>query len=456
MYNIVLAMPRMSFVLLLFAGGALSQAPAQKTPAPVSVTREFPLGSITVEGNQIHSTAAIVAASGLKLGSPGSSTIFDAARDRLIASGYFDMVSYQFKPAKDGAGYAVTFEVQEIETLFPIRIDGLPATVEEITAFLKSKDPLFTGKMPGTPQVLKRTATEIQQYLETEGHPGEVAGRVISPAVETFAIDFTPIRGLPAVSAVSFEGSRLIPAVDLHNKISEVAFGQPFTEEGFRALLESQILPLYESKGYMRVSFPKITAERSTEVTGVDVKVTVDEGVEYKLTRVTVRGESAAESARIIKMAKLPQMTVANFDDIVQAAKRVQDSMRHQGFLDARVTTDKKIDEAKKTVEFFLVVDGGPAYTLGKLTVNGLGLDGEAAIRKLWSVKPGDPFPEGYGDYFLSKVKEEGFFDNLGETKAKVDIKADMHIVDVTLDFKGAPPKEKAPVRPEQFPGRRP
>src|ERR1019366_1051649 len=105
---------------------------------------------------------------------------------------------------------------------------------------------------------------------------GEVAGKVISPAVETFVIDFTPIRGLPAVSAVSFEGSKLIAAVDLHNKISEVAFGQPFTENGFRALLESQILPLYEAKGYMRVTFPKITTEPSTEVTGVDVKVTVD------------------------------------------------------------------------------------------------------------------------------------------------------------------------------------
>src|SRR5580698_6323514 len=443
-------MPRMLFVLLLFAGGVS----AQKTEPPVSVTREFPLDSITVEGNQIHSTAAIVAASGLKLGAPGSSVVFDAARDRLIASGYFDMVSYQFKPAKDGAGYAVTFEVQEIATLYPIRIDGLPATLEEVTAFLKSKDPLFTGKMPGTPQVLKSAAAEIEQYLESKGHDDKVAGKVISPAVETFVVDFTPMRGLPAVSAVSFEGSRLIPAVDLHNKISEVAFGQPFTQEGFRALLESQILPLYESKGYMRVTFPKITAERSAEVTGVDVKVTVDEGVEYKLTRVSVRGESAAESARIIKMAKLPQMTVANFDDVIQAAKRVQDSLRHQGFLDARVTTDKKMDDDKKTVEFFLVVNGGPAYTLGKLTVHGLGLDGEAAIRKLWSVKPGDPFPEGYGDYFLSKVKEEGFFDNLGDTKAKQDIDAKTHVVSMTLDFKGAPPKEKAPAKPGEF-GRR-
>jgi outer membrane protein insertion porin family len=398
--------------------------------------------------------AAITAASGLKLGATGNVAVFDAARDRLIASGYFDMVAYRYKPATNGGGYDVTFEVQEIDTLYPIRIDGLPATLDEISKFLKSKDPLFTGQMPGTQQVIRRTAAEIEQYLETRGHNDQVAGKVIAPSPEHFEVDFTPIRGLPAVSAVSFEGSKLIPAVDLHNKISEVAFGQPFTENGFRALLDSQIIPLYEAKGYMRVTFPKIATVPSTEVTGVDVTVTVDEGVEYKLTRVAVAGKSASESARIMKTAKLPEMTIANFEQVIDAAKRVQDSMRHQGFLDARVTTDKKMDDVKKTVEFFLVVDAGPEYTFGKLTVNGLGLDGEAAIRKMWIVKPGDPFPEGYGDYFLSKVKEEGLFDNLGEIKAKPDINADIHVVDMTLDFKGAPPKEKAPRRPGDFGGR--
>ena len=450
-------MPRILFVLLLFAGITSAQTAGQKPTAAkaaaTSVAADSPIDSIIIDGNRILSAGAITAASGLKVGATGNIAVFDAARDRLIASGYFDMVAYRYKPATAG-GYDVIFEVQEIDTLYPIRIDGLPATVDEIGKFLRSKDPLFTGQMPGTQQVIRRTAAEIEQYLETKGHNDKVAGKVIATSPEHFEVDFTPIRGLPAVSAVSFDGSRLIPAVDLHNKISEVAFGQPFTENGFRALLESQIVPLYEAKGYMRVTFPKITTEPSTEVTGVDVKVTVDEGVEYKLTRVAVAGKSADESARIMKTAKLPKMTIANFEQVTEAAKRVQDSMRHQGFLNARVTTDKKMDDANKTVEFFLVVDAGPEYTFGKLTVIGLGLDGEAAIRKLWSIKAGDPFPEGYGDYFLSKVKEESLFDNLGETKAKPDINADTHVVDMALDFKGAPPKEKAPRRPGDFGGR--
>ncbi|MDP9055164.1 MAG: hypothetical protein M3N93_12835 [Acidobacteriota bacterium] len=441
---------RRILLLLLFLepGAGLWVSPAQ--------SRIFPIHSITIEGNRILSSAAIVTASGLKKGEAGGGAIFDAARNRLLATGYFDTVAYQYKPATayngSAAGYNVSFEVQEIGILYPVRVDGLPASTADITAFLKTRDPLFTGSMPGTQQSIHRAQEEIEQYLAGKGHGDKVAGRVITTAPEHFAVEFTPARGLPAVSAVSFEGSKALPAIDLHNRISEVAFGQPFTEESFRALLESRIVPLYEARGYMKVAFPKITTEPSAEVTGIDVKVTVDEGVEYKLTRVAVAGRSAGESARILKTARLPQMTVANFDEVKQAATRVRDSMRHQGFLEALVTTDKKVDEAKKTVEFFLIVDTGPAFTFGALTVNGLGLDGEAAIRKMWSVRAGDAFPDGYPQYFLKGVKEEGLFDNPGDTTASNKISPDTHVVDVTLDFKGSPQKTSPPRRQDKAP----
>jgi outer membrane protein insertion porin family len=440
-------MARISFVLLLFAGVVRTLAAQQPAPAP----REFPIDSIAVEGNRIPA-AAIIQASGLKRGETGNAAIFDAARDRLIASGYFDSVSYRYKPSSTG-GYQITFDVQEVTMFYPIRVDALPVSTADITAYLKMKDPLFTGvKMAATKPVLARAVNDVEQYLEVRGHPEKVAGKVTAITPDYLVIDFTPIRGLPAVAFVTFEGSKVIDAITLHNKINEVAFGQPYSEEGFRALLESQITPLYEAKGYMRVTYPKITSAPSTDVTGVDVKVTIDENSEYKLARVAVSGKSPEESARILKSAKIPQMTVANFEEVKQAAVRVQDSMRHQGFLDAEVTTDRTVDDARKTVEFFLIVEAGPAYTFGNLTVSGLGLDGEAAIRKMWSVKQGDPFPLGYADYFLSKVKEEGYFDNLGDTKAKSSVNAETHVVDVTLDFKGAPVKPKAPIRQGGFP----
>jgi outer membrane protein assembly factor BamA len=435
---------RMSMFLLLFA----ALANAQTQPAPTT----FPVDSITIEGNRILGTAAIVRASGLKTGAPGDSAAFDAARDRLLGSGYFETVAYRYKPAqtpdKKSGGYDVTFEVRETEALFPIRVEALGVSTDEAVAYLKSKDPLFNGRMPGTKPALDRTAREIEQLLSTKQ---EVGARVVATAPEHFEIEFTPLRGLPAVASVAFEGSKAIGATELRNKIAEVAFGQVFTEAGFRVFLENQIRPLYEAKGYMRVAFPKITTEPSALVKGLDVKVVIDEGQQYKLSKVTVRGPED-DSARILKIAKIPPMTIADFDQIRDGAARVKDALRHDGYLDADASYDRKPDDAGKTVEAILAVEQGPRYTFGKLTVNGLGLDGEAAIRKMWSVKPGDPFPQDYASYFASQVKQEGLFDNLSDVKATPDINRKTHVVDVTLDFKSAPQAPKPPRRPGGLP----
>src|SRR4051794_35751387 len=122
-----------SFVLLLFAG--FQEVRGQ--PA------NFPILSINVEGNRILTPAGITAASGLKIGEKGDTPTFDAARDRLLASGYFETVAYKFKASEKGSGYDISFEVQEMQPLYPLAIEALPVTVPELTAWLHSKDPLF-------------------------------------------------------------------------------------------------------------------------------------------------------------------------------------------------------------------------------------------------------------------------------------------------------------------------
>ncbi len=452
--------PRISLVLLLFAAACPAQTtprkPAAKPPVPAAETVPAPapaalptflIDSIAVEGARIHTPEDILRAAGLKQGEKGGSAIFDAARDRLLASGYFETVAYRYKASPKG-GFEVAFEVQEFAGLFPVRLEALPVTTDEAVAMLKSKDPLYAAAMPGTEAAVKRAAALIEDYIRSKHQLASVAGSVVTVAPGKYEIQFTPGRGLPAVAEVNFEGSRLISATDLRNAIADVAFGQPYTESGFRAFLESQVAPLYEAKGHLRVTYPRIATEPSSRVTGLDVKVAIDEGPEYKLTRVALAG-APGDSARVLRAAKIPEMTVADFAAVREAATRVSDYLRSRGYIDVRVTTEKRLDDEKLTAELFIVVEPGPVYTFGVLHVNGLGLDGEAAIRKMWGLAAGDVFPADYATYFASKVKEESMFDNLGDVLAVKQIRKGTQIVDVTIDFKGAPSKPLAPRRPQ-------
>ena len=62
--------------------------------------------------------------------------------------------------------------------------------------------------------------------------------------------------------------------------------------------------------------------------------------------------------------------------------------------------------------------------------------DGEAAIKKLWSLKEGKPYNADYPDFFLTQVKERGIFDNLGKTRFEIKINEQERTVDVTLYFR--------------------
>jgi len=322
-----------------------------------------------------------------------------------------------------------------------------------VNAWLKAKDPLFTGRIPGTQPVLERTAREIEQFLESRKTPQTVAGKIVLGQDQKHEAQFTPGGGLPNVARVTFEGNKAIRDTDLQNAIAAVAFGQPYTESNFRLLLDNQIRGLYEKSGYMRVAFTRIETTPSTQVKGLDVHVTLDEGPQYKLGQVGVRGPMGSQgevdqTKHILKVARIPPMPVADFDQIRTATGRVRDSLKHEGYLDVEVSTEREVHDDKKAVDVYIVPNPGPQYMFGKLEVKGLGLDGVDAIRKMWGVKTGEPFPAEYPDYFVKKVKEEGLFDNLGEIRAEPDVNTEKHLVNVTLDFKystDSPKKKQQP-----------
>ena len=74
----------------------------------------------------------------------------------------------------------------------------------------------------------------------------------------------------------------------------------------------------------------------------------------------------------------------------------------------------------RKTVDLFVTVEPGPQFTMGKLTIQGLDVETEPHIKKLWALKRGQPFNAEYPDYFLARLVEDQIMDNLGRTKSAI------------------------------------
>jgi outer membrane protein insertion porin family len=420
---------------------ALAQTSRAKksTAKPAAQPGKWPIQSLKVEGNQNYTEAQILAVAKLKIGQLAGKAEFEAARDRLVATGSFETVGYKFAPTGDKNGYAASFQVVEASPAYPIRFESLGIPDKDLADYLRGKDPMFAPRLAATKQVIERYKQWVQEYVTAHEGKDQVIAKVTPVAPGEFVIMFRPARSEPSVAEVSFQGNKVIPTATLQNAIAEVAVGAPYKEDTFRQYLDSAIRPLYDARGRVRVAFTKVTVEKSTDVQGLAVKVVLDEGGTYDLGDVRIEGARHFEPVRLLKAAKFKSGDLADFNEIGNGVDRIRKMMAHQGHMRNDVQIVRKIDDAKKVVNLVLHIDEGQQFLFGALHIEGLDLNGEAAIRKMWTHQEGTPYNPEYPDYFLKHVREEGVFDNLGESRSENKIDDKTHIVDVTLYFKYAP-----------------
>jgi len=416
---------------------------AMMMPLAEGQPRTFPVVSLKVEGNQNFSEQQILAVAGLKIGQPAEPKAFEAARDRLMASGFFETVGYKYAPSADKTGYAASFVVTEIQQAYRVKFDRMPLPEAELLAVLRKSDPLFSPKVPGTQQLLARYAGFLEPAVKEK-----VVGRVM-PDMETkeLMIVFQPAKLPPSIAEVTFSKNEVIATRTLQNAVAGAAVGTVWEEKRFRQILDNSIRPLYEARGRIRVAFPNITTEPVTDVNGLRVKVEVAEGEVYKLGEVDI--PAAADSRReLLRAADLKQDDIANFDAINEGLERIRKVVRSNGYLHAKVRADRKIDDKAKMVALTVQIDRGERYTFTKLNIVGLDILTEPHIRKMWAIKEGQAYNPDYAEAFLARIREEGILENLGKTKADIKTDDQKLTAEVTLVFTGEGPPQKK----KQFP----
>jgi outer membrane protein assembly factor BamA len=420
-------------------------------PAADQPADKWPIQRLSVEGNHDYTAEQVLAVAGLKIGQMAGRPEFDAARDRLLACGAFENVSYKFAPDAEGKAYLAVFQVVETPTAYPVRIEDLGLPAKDVEAYLHQKDILFnTSHLPATRPVLDRYTKFVQEYLDSKGSKEKVQAEVKSDEPDKYVIVFEPARLHPAVARVTFDGNKVLTETALQDAIWDVAVGLRYTEKDFRTLLDTGIRPLYEARGRIRVAFPTIRTEKVSDVEGIKVFVTVDEGEVYSLGKVAFDGPVPVDPAVLMKTGDFKTGDIADFDRIGEGLDRIRLAVRKAGYLQVKVTKQRQVDDAKKTVDLAVHVDSGPQFAMGKLTLVGLDLEGDAEMKRMWNLKSGKPFNPEYPDLFLKRIHDDGVFDHMGATKADTKINEKDRTVDVTLKFTADDPKTK----PERRGGR--
>ena len=134
-----------------------------QTPAAATAT----LREVHSEGMKNISEAQIAVLSNLEIASQVARPDLQAAADRLVQTGLFAKVGYNFQTRQDGV--VLTFHVEESPRL-PAYFDNIPWFSDgELGDAIRKKLPFFDGSLPAAGTVVDQAADAVSEFLRAHG-----------------------------------------------------------------------------------------------------------------------------------------------------------------------------------------------------------------------------------------------------------------------------------------------
>ncbi len=396
---------------------------------------------MTVTGNQRYPAEAIVKELGLVRGQHVNTSVIEAARVKLQNLQIFSSVADRYRFTLNPVTYDITFEVKELEQVFPVRFERLNVSSSELREYLMNHLPLYSDEIPGTEAVLNRYREAVQTFVSHADPAVKVRVSVSNEDPQKLAVVFAPDAPVPTISRVIITGNDAVDTGTLLRSINLVAIGAPYTDIRMKQILDGAVRPVYAARGYVAISFPSVEAEPSKTDKGVVVKLQIKEGPLFKFGAIRFHGSGLEEDEVRSAIPFKPGQSY-NAGQVDDFRIDLQHRLRRRGYLDASVLFQTQPDEAHRVVNVVYNVTPGSIYTFAKLDVKGLDITTEPVIEQLWGEKPGKPFNPDYPDFFLKRVQEDKVFDHLSNTTSDYTADEASHSVTVHLYFKGGESKD--------------
>jgi hypothetical protein len=425
----------MSVVSLCF-----SAAEAQTAGEGTAALRE-----IRSDGQKVLTEAQIAAMTGLQTGAQVGRADLQAAADKLVASGLFATVKYDFKTRVDGV--TLNFRVSESPRV-PAYYDNFPWFGDsELNDAIRARLPFFDGTLPEGGAVVDTAANAIRDLLATHKLDLPVQHQLTaSPLTDSNVQQFSAEGADLKIAGLSFSEAALgsNPAVQQH--LSEI-IGKPYSRTTIELFLAEQIRPVYLKQGYLRVKLGppeiRLTGRPTAQLPEqLPVFVPIVTGDVYHFADAQWAENTVISSIALSSYFGLKPGGIADGMEVEAGLERIREEYGRRGYLDANLQPDISFNETAHTVSYRIGISEGVQYRMGGWVITGLSTNGETRLRSQFPIAAGDVFDKlKYEDFLrgLQNHSREIFgelpihYDNVGHWLQR---NAERRTVDVLLDFK--------------------
>src|SRR5579859_91346 len=435
-------MSRIFRLSLLAPALILCGIPAFSQSAPVATA---PLREIHTDGLKSLSEPQVATISGLQLGAQAGKDDLQTAADKLVQSGLFAKVRYNFQSRTDGL--VVTFHVEEAPRI-PTYFDNLPWFADsELNDAIRAKLPFYNGALPEAGAVVDQAADALSQFLVTHGLQAAVEHQVtVNPigdgSVQLFRINAEALH----IASLQFSDPALNASRAVQQQLPDL-LGKPYSRTAIDLFLAEQIRPTFQQKGFLRAKLGppevRLTGNPNRKLPEqIPVYVPIDPGPVYRWKSVEWSGNNLISTITLTNMVGLKSGDVADGMAIEAAWDRVRDEYGRRGYLQAKIDPAPAYDDQAHTITYSVRIDEGKPFRFAGMVITGLSPAAEKLLRDAWPIPPGQLFDKARYEEFLTKLQSRSkeifkdlpiHYDEVGHWLQPDESKS---TVQVLLDFK--------------------
>jgi len=436
----------MFFTLIASAAlvsACVCEAPLATAQTAGSGTAE--LREVKCDGQKKLTEGQIAGLTGLQTGTQVGREDLQKAADKLVASGLFATVKYDFKTRAEGL--TLDFHVTESPRV-PAYYDNFPWFGDsELNDAIRAQLPFFDGTLPEAGNVVDVAADAIHGLLVAHKLDLPVQHQVVGNPLGDGNIQQFTVEGAGLkIASLSFSDAALAANPVVQQHLSEIN-GKPYSRTTIDVFLAEQIRPVYLRQGYLKAKLGPPEARLSGPPTAklpeeLPVYVPVATGDVYHFGDVQWSGNNVISSIALGAYLGLKNGAVANGMEMEAALEQIREEYGRRGYLDATVQPESSFDDAAHTVSYKIAISEGKQYHMGGWVITGISSNGESRVRTTFPIAAGDVFDKiKYEDYLVQLQSHSK--DIFGELPVHYDsvghwLRADAAkgTVDVLLDFK--------------------
>ncbi len=352
----------------------------------------------------------------------------------LWNTGFLDDVRLEVADAPDG-NKIVTFYVREKKLVRSIDYKGLSSVQQSdvLDAFKKQKVGLSIQSQYD-PVVIKRAEVVLQELLAAHGKMfATVRHRTRNIPPNSVALTFIVVEGPKVkVGDVRFEGNTVFTPRQLERamKYSRPAgappwfywFHKTYDKERIEADLEN-IRDLYRDHGYF-YAVPKEPVTKMVD-TGrrwpfffwswgrgkrVDMKIPIEEGVQYRLGRFVIRGNKLFKQEQLAPVLQLKPGEVFALSKVRKAIENYTKLYGQFGYINFTASPDIEPDNKRKVINLALDFEEDKQFIVHRIEFSGNTKTRDKVIRRELLMDEGSVFNSQLWDYECAARQPIGLF----------------------------------------------